>query len=90
MHEDFWDFGVLFSQSPTLPENFVCKDFTTVEIAQQPDVHLPSELSCYCRFGESLLTLLGVVGISTNLSKEVCHSRVCGYHMYKQVWLLQL
>ena len=32
-----------------------CKDFITVAIAQQPDVHLPRDLSCYCRFGESLL-----------------------------------
>ena len=33
-------FGILFSQSPTLPE-----DFTTVALAQQPDVRLPSDLS---------------------------------------------
>ena len=95
MHEDFRD-GI-FSK-PYFGRRF-CVDFTTVEIAQQHQmcifqviclVRYRTDLSRYCHFRDSLLTLSGVVDISTILSTEVCHSHVCGYQMYKQVWLLLL
>ena len=63
--EDFCD---LFSQSPILPKDignrvgYHCSNHTA---AKEVLVHLPSDLSCYCRFKETLLTPSRVVDTST-------------------------
>ena len=62
--EDFCD---LFSQSPILPKDirnrggYHCSNHTA---AKEVLVHLPSDLYCYCCFGETLLTPSQVVDTS--------------------------
>ena len=61
-------FVILFSQSSILPEDFAncvgyhCSNHTA---AGEVPVHLPSDLSHYLHFGETLLTPLQVVDTST-------------------------